>query len=153
MPAPMSNDLRKRIIEAKARGETNKKIAQGKEVSESAIERLLALYRSTGSYEPREHKRGRRPRLSGEQLEAVRVRILEQPDIALLELIEGLGLPVCESALCRTINNKLGLRRKKTVHAAEQDREDVKEKRIEWQEFQRSAKASNLVFLIVSQAS
>ncbi len=113
MPTPISNDLRKRIIEAKSRGDTNKKIAQEKEVSESAVERLLALYRSTGSYEPREHKRGRKPRLTPEQLEAIRVRILSQPDIALLELIEEFKLPVCESALCRTVNNKLGLPRKK----------------------------------------
>lgn len=113
MPAPMSNDLRKRIIEAKARGETTKKVAQEKEVSESAVERLLALYRSTGSYEPRQYKRGRKPRLTPEQLEGVRERILAQPDIALLELIEELKLPVCESALCRTVNNKLGLLRKK----------------------------------------
>jgi transposase len=113
MPLPMSNDLRKRIIEAKARGDTNKKIAMEKEISESAIERLLALYRSTGSYEPRIHHRGRKPRLTLDQLESVRVRILAQPDISLLELIEELNLPVCESALCRTVNNKLGLVRKK----------------------------------------
>ena len=113
MPAPMSNDLRKRIIAAKARGDTNKKIALEKEVSESAVERLLALYRSTGSYEPRPHSLGRKPRMDAEQLESVRTRIEEQPDITLAELIEELELPVCESALCRTVNNKLGLRRKK----------------------------------------
>jgi transposase len=113
MPAPMSNDLRKRILESKARGDTNKKIAEEKEVSESAVERQLALYRATGSYEPRQYTHGRKPRLGSEQLETVRLRILEQPDIALAELIEELDLPVCESALCRTINNKLCLRRKK----------------------------------------
>lgn len=113
MPAPISNDLRKRIIEAKARGDTNKKIAMEKEVSESAVERLLALYRATGSYEPRKYKCGRKSRLTPEQLEAVRSRILSQPDISLLELIEELKLPVCESALCRTVNNKLRLPRKK----------------------------------------
>jgi len=113
MPAPMSKDLRKRIIESKERGDSNKKISREKEVSESAIERLLALYRATGSYEPRPLNRGRKPRLKAEQLEAVKKRILEQPDISLLELIEELNLPVCVSALCRTVNNKLGLRRKK----------------------------------------
>lgn len=113
MPAPMSNDLRKRIIEAKARGDTNKKIAREKDVSESAVERLLALYRATGSYEPRRYKRGRKPRLTPEQLEMIRIRILAEPDIGLSELIEKFKLPVCESALCRTVNNKLGLRRKK----------------------------------------
>ena len=41
MPGPMSNDLRKSIIEAKARGETNKKIAQEKAVSVSTVERAV----------------------------------------------------------------------------------------------------------------
>jgi len=113
MPAPMSNDLRKRIIESKERGDTNKKISQEKLVSESAIERLLALYRSTGSYEPRKYKRGRKPRLNAEQHEAIRDRILAQPDISLSELISELKLDICESALCRIVNNKLGLKRKK----------------------------------------
>jgi len=113
MPAPMSNDLRKRIIAAKEGGDTNKKIAKEKAVSESAVERLVVLYRATGSYEPRQYIHGRKPRLSAEQLEAIKVRIRERPDIALSELIEEMGLPVCESALCRTVNKKLGLGRKK----------------------------------------
>lgn len=113
MPSPLSNDLRKRIIEARNRGDTIPKIAQEKGVSESAIERLLALYRETGSYEPRPHRRGRKPRLTPERLEQVREKILEQPDISLLELIEEMHLPLCESALCRIVNDKLELRRKK----------------------------------------
>ena len=113
MPLPLSNDLRKRIIEARKRGDTIPNIAREKGVSESAIERLLRLYHETGSYEPRPNNRGRKPRLSAEQLEAVKQRILVQPDVSLSELIDEIHLPVCESALCRTVNNKLGLRRKK----------------------------------------
>ena len=113
MPAPFSNDLRKRIIEAKERGETVGKIAAEKGVCESAVVRIYRLYRQTGSFEPRPHSLGRKPRLMPEQLEAVKSRIIEQPDVTLLELIEELQLPLCESALCRIINNKLGLRRKK----------------------------------------
>jgi len=113
MPAPFSNDLRKRIIEAKERGDTVVKIAKDKGVCESAVVRIYRLYRDTGSYEPRPHSLGRKPRLTSEQLEAVKARIVEQPDISLMELIEELRLPLCESALCRIINNKLGLRRKK----------------------------------------
>ena len=113
MPGPMSNDLRKSIIEAKARGDTNKKIAQEKAVNVSTVERLLALYRATGSYEPLPLNGGRKPRLTATQLEAVRQRIIEQPNITLLKLIDELALPVCKSTLCRNINNKLGLRHKK----------------------------------------
>ena len=113
MPAPLSSDLRKRIIEAKERGDSVGKIAREKEVCESAVVRIYRLYRQTGSYEPRPHSLGRKPRLTPEQLEGVKTRIMKQPDISLLELIEELQLPVCESALCRIVNNKLGLRRKK----------------------------------------
>ena len=113
MPAPLSNDLRKRIVEAREAGDTVEKIAREKKVSTSTIDKLMALYRETGSYKPRPLNNGKKPRLKPEQLEAVRQRIIEQPDISLLELIDELQLPVCESALCRIVNNKLGLPRKK----------------------------------------
>lgn len=113
MPKPLSNDLRKRIIDAKLRGETENEIAQSKEVNKSTVTKLWALYRETGSYEARPNPNGRKPALSSQQLEQITVKINEQPDITLQELIDELKLPVCVSALCRTINNKLGLRFKK----------------------------------------
>ena len=113
MPKPLSNDLRKRIIEAKLRGDTEDKIAAEKEVNKSTITKLWALYRETGSYEARPNPRGRKPALSTNQLEQITQKINEQPDITLQELVDELELPVCISALCRTINNKLGLRLKK----------------------------------------
>ena len=113
MPAPLSMDLRKRIIEARMNGDTIAKIAKEKSVCVSTVDKLMSLYRQTGEYTPRPLNNGRKPRLTAQQLEAVRIRILEQPDISLLELITEMQLPLCESALCRIVNNKLGLRRKK----------------------------------------
>jgi putative transposase len=116
MPRPLSNDLRKRIIEAKLRGETESRIAAEKEVSPSTVTKLWALYRQTGSFEPRPNPNGRKPALSGEQLEGIARKIGEQPDITLQELIEEFSLPVGVSALCRTIRKKLRLCRKKKRH-------------------------------------
>jgi transposase len=113
MSKPLSNDLRKRIIEAKLRGDTEDKIAAEKEVNKSTITKLWALYRETGSYEARPNPNGRKPVLSAGQLEQIARKIDGQPDITLQELIDGLKLPVCVSALCRTVNNKLGYRFKK----------------------------------------
>ena len=113
MPAPLSKDLRKRIIAAKKRGDSHEKIGKEMQVSVSAITRLLALYRETGSYEPRPMYTGRKPRLDAHMLEKVTSRIEEQPDIALHELIDEFSLPVSAPALCNTINKKLGLGRKK----------------------------------------
>jgi transposase len=113
MPNPLSNDLRKRIIEAKLRGDTEDKIAREKEVYKSTITKLWALYRETGSYEARPNPNGRKPALSPQQLEQITIKINEQPDITLQEMIDELNLPVCVSALCRTVKNKLGFRFKK----------------------------------------
>ena len=115
MPNPLSNDLRKRIIDAKLRGDTEDKIAREKEVNKSTITKLWALYRKTGSYEARPNPNGRKPALSPLQLEQITIKINEQPDITLQELIDELSLPVCVSALCRTVNNKLGFRFKKNA--------------------------------------
>jgi len=115
MPQPLSNDLRKRIIEAKRRGDTEDQIAREKEVNKSTITKLWALYRETGSYESRPNPNGRKPALSQKQLGAIASRINQQPDITLQELIDELSLPVCVSALCRTVNNKLGFCFKKNT--------------------------------------
>ena len=115
MPWPISNDLRKRIIEAKLRGDTEDKIAMEKEVNKSTITKLWALYRETGSYEPRPNPNGRKPALSPQQLEQITNRINKQPDITLQKLKDELNLPVCISALCRTVRNKLGYSFKKNT--------------------------------------
>jgi transposase len=102
MPKPLSKDLRKRIIEAKLRGETEGKISAEKEVNKSTLTKLWALYRETGSYEAWPNPNGRKPALSREQLVQITQKIDAQSDITLQELIDELGLPVCVSALCRT---------------------------------------------------
>ena len=113
MPAPLSKDMRQRIIAAKEPGDSHAKVSKAMQVSMSAITRLLALYRETGGYEPRPLNNGRKPRLDEKTLGKVRQRIEEQPDITLYELIEEFSLPVSAQALCKTINQKLGLVRKK----------------------------------------
>jgi len=115
MARPLSSDIRKRIIDAKLRGDTEDKIAAEKEVNKSTITKLWALYRETGSYEARPNPNGRKPALSPQQLEQIVQKIRIQPDITLQELIDELSLPVCVSALCRTVNNKLELSFKKNA--------------------------------------
>jgi transposase len=113
MPKPLSDDLRKRIINSKLRGDTESKIAFEKEVNKSTVTKLWSKYRSTGSYTPRSTVRGRKPRLSEHQLEQIKQTIIDRADITLQELIDELFLPVCVSALSRTIRFKLKLSIKK----------------------------------------
>ena len=115
MPPPLSNDLRKRIIESKLRGDTEDTIALEKEVGKSTVTKLWSLYRETGSYEPRPNPRGRKPALSLEELELVRASIVGQPDVTLMELINQFGFVVSVSAMSKIVRFKLGLRFKKNV--------------------------------------
>jgi transposase len=107
MPKPLSNDMRKRIIDAKLRGETEDKIAADKEVSKSTVTKLWSLFRTTAGYSPRPNPNGRKPRLSEEQLEQIRKAIEECPDVTLQELIDEFGLPGSISALSKTVRFKL----------------------------------------------
>ena len=113
MPRPLSIDLRKRIIDAKLRGDTEKKISCEKSVNKSTVTKLWSLYRVTVSYSPRSNPNVRKPVLSAQELEQIGECILRQPDITLWELKEKFSLAVSISALSRTIKGKLGFHFKK----------------------------------------
>jgi len=115
MAVPLSNDLRKRIIEAKLNGDTEDKIASEKAVSKSTVTKLWSLYRATGSYSPRPNPSGRKPVLSQQQLQQISQTIDQRPDITLQELKDEYTLAVSISALSVTIRSKLGFRFKKNT--------------------------------------
>jgi transposase len=113
MPAPYSNDIRKSVINARKEGLCVKKIVSIFGVTKSAVYEWLKKYRETGDYKPLPKNCGRKPSLTSEELEEIRKEIRNKPDITLEELKEELGLPICISALCRIINNKLNFKYKK----------------------------------------
>ncbi|MDR2903991.1 MAG: helix-turn-helix domain-containing protein, partial [Clostridiales bacterium] len=83
MPAPLSQDLRKRIIRAQEKGDSYAQIAQALQINKSTVSRVITLYKETGSCEPRPLNNGRKPRLNEETLQKISKRIEEQPDITL----------------------------------------------------------------------
>jgi len=113
MPKPYSNDLRKRVIDAKLRGETEEKIASEKEVCKSTVTKIWCLFRKTGSYHPLPNPNGRKPKLSEEQLAHIKKAIEEQPDITLQELIDKFCLSISISGLSKNVRFKLDLHYKK----------------------------------------
>ena len=65
MPAPLSLDLRRRILDAVLRGDaTQAEVARRFVVSLTAVESLLRRYRETGSIAPKAYRRGPAPALS-----------------------------------------------------------------------------------------
>src|SRR3954469_5000463 len=127
---PYSQDLRQRIVDTIQRGDaTIRQVADRFLVSFSFVTRLLHLYRSTGSIEPKPHGGGNPAVLTPEDLERLRALIRERPDATLEECRTHLGASCGLMTISRALS-RLGLPRKKKVpRAADRDRPDVQEKR------------------------
>jgi transposase len=116
MPAPMSMDLRHRIVRAVERGSSIRAAAQRFAVSPSAAIKLMQRVRATGSAAPARYGGHRRPLLAPYETE-LRGLVDATPDITLAELQAALERRFGIVAGLTTIHNtlrRIGLRHKKS---------------------------------------
>jgi len=127
---PLSNDLRRRILDAVDNREGSQRdLASRFKVDASTITRLLQLRRQTGSFDPRPHGGGVTPTLDHDALERLRALVGETPDATLETLKQKMGVSGSIMIICRALQ-KLGLRlKKKSRHACERDTPEVRRKR------------------------
>ena len=127
---PLSNDLRERIVAAVDRREgSRREIARRFAVDVSTITRLLQLRRRTGSIDPRPHGGGQPPTLGRAGSERLHRLVRERPDATLQQLQQELGARGGIRIVWRA-PKELGItRKKKTEHADERDRPDVRRER------------------------
>src|SRR3954470_14922480 len=144
---PLSNDLRKRILDAVDNNEgSRRKLAARFKVNTSTITKLLRLRRETGSYGPRPHGGGVAPALDGDALERLRELVEETPDATLEALRQEMGVSGSRMIICRALQ-KLGLPlKRKSPHAAERDSPEVQEQRREFAEDVESIEPGRFVF-------
>lgn len=115
---PISNDLRRRIIEAiQANKESQEDVADRFSVSISFVEKLWSRFQKTGSYEALPHGGGRERLLKNDEA-LIRRKVAEQPDITLAELAEYVatetGQPVVSEPVMCVELQRLKLPRKKS---------------------------------------
>ena len=116
MPAPMSMDLRQRIVRAVEEGSSTRAAARRFAVSPSAAIKLMQRVRTTGSAAPDRYGGHRRALLAPYEAE-LRGLIAATPDITLAELQAELQRHFGILAGLTTIHNtlrRLGLRHKKS---------------------------------------
>jgi transposase len=145
---PLSNDLRKRILEAVDNKEgSRRKLAARFKVNTSTITKLLQLRRETGSFEPRPHGGGVTPILDQDALERLRGLVEETPDDTLETLRQKMGISGSRMIICRALQ-KLDLPlKKKTPHASKRDTPEVQEERREFGQEVESIEPKRLVFV------
>ena len=119
MPAPLSRDLRERIVDAVESGSSMREAAARFAVSPSSAIKLMARLRATGSVAPARYGGHRRPVLAPHE-DVLRALVAEQPDITLAEiqaeiqaeLCRQRGITVCLARIHVRLR-RLGLRHKK----------------------------------------
>jgi transposase len=143
-----STDLRERILSAVERGKGSlRELADLFLVNLSTIVRLLRHHRASDSLLPKPHAGGPRPRFDADACQRLRDLVRAQPDATLAELQERLGIPCSLSTLCRALQ-RLGLsRKKKSLHADEQDTPAVQAKRADFEERMTAVDPAHLIFV------
>ncbi|PSB66941.1 transposase [filamentous cyanobacterium CCP1] len=108
MPAPLSVDLRQRILAAyEAREGSQRQLAERFKVSLSFIRDLLRHYRETGTLQPKPRGGGAVAKVGKAQFPIVEVLVKDQPDALLSELCERFasqtGVAVSVSTMQRVV--------------------------------------------------
>jgi transposase len=150
MAKALGNDLRKRIIRDHAAGASIREVAERYNVSPSTVVKVQRRHRSTGRVDPAQRGGDRR----SYQMEMNRDWLLDviekQPDIALVEIQERLAEKdrrFSISSIWRFLRRHGLTLKKKTAHAAEQERPDVDKARKEWRDNQKNLDPAHLVFI------
>ena len=119
MPAPLSVDLRQRIIAAyEAKEGSQRQLAERFKVSLSFIRDLRRHQRETGTLLPKAHRGGATAKLGQQQLPIVEALVTAQPDALLEELCERFGAQTGVSVSVATMQRavcKLKLSVKKNI--------------------------------------
>jgi transposase len=143
---PFSDDLRLRIHEARQAGDSTAEVAERFGVSPAFIRRLEQRFRRTGSLAPLPGGHGPVRKLAAHE-DALRQAVRDYPDATPAEHRDRLRLPASRVTIWRALRRLRLTRKKKSTHAAEQDRPDVAEARRQWPEKLAGVAPEDLVFL------
>ncbi len=108
MPAPLSVDLRQRILAAyEAKEGSQRQLAKRFKVSLSFIRDLMRHHRETGTVQPKPHGGGAVSKIGKKHLPIIEALVNAQPDTLLIELCERFaqqtGVEVSVSTMQRAV--------------------------------------------------
>jgi putative transposase len=142
MVRPLSNDLRKRVVAAVAKGESCRSVALRFGVAVSSVVKWSQRYRSTGSVVP-DRMGGHRKRVLEPHGAFIKERLRQTPHLTLHALKDELaarGVKVSHNAVWLFLRRE-GLRFKKTLLALERARSDIARRRRRWRSWQAQSRS------------
>ncbi|PZU89600.1 MAG: IS630 family transposase [Shinella sp.] len=148
MIAPISNDLRERVVAAVLSGESVRAVAARFEVAASSVVKWSQRHRATGSVGPGKMG-GYRKRILEPYRDFIAGLLAQNPHLTLHGLkaeLASRGLAVSHNTIWEFIRSE-GLRFKKTLFALEQARADIARRRERWKALQHHLDPERLVFI------
>jgi transposase len=148
MPKAYSKDLRKRVIETVTSGASRHEVAELFDVAVSTVVKWAQRQRDTGNSEAK--PRGGSISPLERHAPLILKHLDERPDATLKEMLATLGkqrIRTSRSALGRFMDRHGISRKKKSLRAAEQKREDVARARRKWIREQGLLDPARLVFI------
>lgn len=116
MPAPLSDHLRQRVVDARLEGSSVKEVAERYNVGTASVKRWTALFRRNNSVSPKPHNGGPPPVVRDYGVDVLWRLVVEHPTWTVEEYCEAwceeMGVTVHRSSIQRALS-KLELRRKK----------------------------------------
>jgi len=145
-----SIDLRERIVKMYEAGKQSyNEVAELFDVSRSSVKRFLKQWRSTGAVSPKPAANGSRPFLddaaNSRLIELVREQTNSSQDDLRRLLAEETGILVSQPTISRTLKRLHITRKKKTIRATEQLRDDVKAARQAFEEELKTMHAEDVI--------
>lgn len=102
---PLSLDLRERIVSAYEANEGSHAVLGRRfAVSARVVGKLVQQKRTLGTLEPQVHRRGRKPAIAGDDLEALRKHVADYPDASAEERRDALGLQCTVKTVYETLH-------------------------------------------------
>ena len=150
MSKALSLDLRVRVLAALADGASHRAVALRFGVSAASVSRWRQRAAAQGNPGPRALGGDRRSGRIEQHREQILGVLADQPDLTIEELRRALaerGLRFGFGTLHRFLVRHRMTRKKKTGHASEQDRPDVRQRRQAWAGAQTRLDPGRLVFL------
>ena len=143
----LHDETRKLLIEAWNKTHNAKEIAECFSVNTSTVYRLEKQMHETGSVKTMTSQRGRKHALTPEDIQNIDRVVQQEPDITIDEIIDKLGLHVCNETVRKAVI-KLGYSyKKKSLHASEQERPRCQGKRRNWKKHMSEKDINHLIFL------
>jgi transposase len=144
---PFSMDFRVAVATARDNGMETAEAVETFGCCGSWVRRLMQRRRERGTLAPLPRKLPNQRKIKDEDERRLREFLQKQPDATLAEMIEDLELKVHPGTLCRRLTALDLPRKKKSRHASEQDRPDVKAARTHWFEQFLDVPLDQFVFL------